>query len=113
MVTPPRVMALVYAAAERHAVPTEILTATCFMESRLSLAPRYASLCGVRIHHAYVRDDAQSADIGARSLARWRASCGSWSRALVGFRHGRGCGVADSTGYARNVLTLARRLGGP
>ena len=70
-------------AAADFAVPLEMLAAVCWQESRLSLAPRYASLCGVRVGHRYVRDDGQSATIAARTLARSRARCGTWARAVA------------------------------
>mgnify|MGYP003658639605 CR=1 FL=1 len=100
--------AIVRAAAAHH-VPVAIVAAVCFAESRLGTVPRYASLCGTRVHHAYV-SGALSADIAARSLARRRGECGSWPRALTSYRWGRGCGHAD-TGYALRVLAVARRLG--
>ncbi len=98
-------------AAAVHRVPAPVLAAVCWAESRAGTAPRYASLCGVRVRHVYVRPDALSADIAARSLARRRAECGSWSRAIVAYRWGRGCAADDPTGYARRVLAVARRLG--
>ena len=97
-------------ASTAHGVPVAIVAATCFAESRMGTAPRYASLCGTRVHHAYV-SGALSADIAARSLARRHAECGTWSRALVYYRTGSGCGAADPTRYAPRVLAVARRLG--
>ena len=98
-------------AASVHQVPVAIVAAVAWAESRAGTAPRYASLAGVRVAHRYVRSDALSADIAARSLRRRRAECGSWPRALVAYRWGSGCGRADSSGYARGVLRVARRLG--
>lgn len=97
-------------AATTHHVPVAIVAAVAWAESRAGTAPRYASLAGVRVAHRYIRPDALSADIAARSLARRRGECGTWSRALTSYRWGRGCGHAD-TGYALRVLAVARRLG--
>lgn len=105
------VVAALTHAADAHHVPAPIVAAVCWAESRLGTAPRYASLCGVRIRHVYVRSDALSADIAALSLRRRRAECGSWPRALAYYRTGRGCGSTDPTGYARRVLRVAQRLG--
>ena len=74
-------------------VPLDVLAAVCWQESRLSLAPRYASLCGVRIGHRYVRDDGQSATIAARTLARAHARCGTWLRAVAAYRADGRCGA--------------------
>jgi len=104
------VVAALARAADAHHVPAPVLAAVCWCESRVGTAPRYASLCGTRIHHAYV-NGALSADIAALSLRRRRAECGSWPRALVAYRWGRGCLAADPTGYARRVLRVAQRLG--
>lgn len=98
-------------AADVHHVPAAIVAAVSWAESRAGTAPRYASLAGVRIRHAYVRSDALSADLAARSLSRRRAECGSWPRALVAYRWGRGCSAVDPTRYAPRVLAVARRLG--
>jgi hypothetical protein len=98
-------------AATVHRVPPRVLAAVCWMESRAGLAPRYASLCGVRVAHRYVRKDARSADIAARSLRRRRAECGSWLRALAYYRSGRGCASTDPTRYGPRVLAVARRMG--
>ena len=97
-------------AAATHHVPAAIVTGVCFAESRMGTAPRYASLCGTRVHHVYV-SGTLSADIAARSLARRHAECGTWPRALAAYRWGRGCGAADPTRYAPRVLAVARRLG--
>ncbi len=99
-------------AARAHRVPAPVLLAIAWLESRCGTAPRYASLTGVRVHHAYVPGHALAADIAARSLSRRIAECGSLPRGLVAYRWGRGCMAADPTGYSRRVLTLARRLGG-
>ena len=104
------VVAALTRAADAHHVPAPVLAAVCWAESRVGTAPRYASLCGTRIHHAYITG-ALSADIAALSLRRRRAECGSWMRALAYYRTGRGCGSTDPTGYARRVLRVARRLG--
>lgn len=101
--------AIVDAATEHH-VPVAMLSAVCWMESRGGTAPRFASLCGVRIAHVYVRNAALSADIAGRSLSRRLAECGTWPRALVAWRFGRGCSVPDSTGYARRTIALAARI---
>lgn len=105
------VVTLLTDAADAASVPAPLLGAVCWTESGLGTARHYASLCGTRVGHGYVRDDARSANIAARSLARRRAECGSWARALVVFRTGRGCAAHDRTGYARRVLRLARRFG--
>ena len=102
--------AIVRAAATHH-VPVAIVAAVSWAESRAGTAPRYASLAGVRVAHRYVRSDALSADIAARSLARRRAVCGTWLRALAYYRTGRGCASTDPTRYAPRVLHVARRLG--
>lgn len=98
-------------ASTTHHVPVAITAAVAWAESRAGTAPRYASLAGVRVAHRYIRSDALSADIAARSLSRRRAECGTWLRALVAYRTGRGCGAADPTRYAPRVLAVARRLG--
>lgn len=98
-------------AATAHHVPPRVLAAVCFLESRVGTAPRYASLCGVRIGHRYIRSDALSADRAAYSLRRRRAECGTWLRALAYYRTGRGCASTDPTRYAPRVLHVARRLG--
>ena len=100
-------------AATVHHVPVAIVAAVSWAESRAGTAPRYASLAGVRVSHRYIRSDALSADIAARSLARRRAECGTWPRALVSYRWGRGCTGADPTRYAPRVLAVAHRLGLP
>ncbi len=104
------VVTLLTRAADESDVPAPLLAAVCWIESRLGTAPRAASLCGMRLHHAFVRDDARSAELAARTLAHRRAECGSWSRALVAFRSGHGCAARDTTGYARRVLAVAQRL---
>jgi len=98
-------------AATTHHVPVAIVAAVSWAESRAGTAPRYASLAGVRVAHRYIRSDALSADIAARSLARRHAECGTWPRALVSYRWGRGCQDADPTRYAPRVMAVARRLG--
>jgi hypothetical protein len=98
-------------AADAHHVPAPIVAAVSWAESRAGTAPRYASLAGVRVEHRYVRSDALSADIAARSLARRRLECGSWLRALTAYRWGRGCASTDPTRYAPRVLSVAHRLG--
>ena len=103
-------VALVESAALAHGVPRTLLAAACWQESRLGTAPRYASLCGVRVRHVYVRDDVMSAHLAALSLARRRAECSSWPHALAAYRYGTGCGAADRTGYVRRTLALARRI---
>jgi hypothetical protein len=97
-------------AANTHHVPVAIVAAVAWAESRAGTAPRYASLAGVRVAHRYIRSDALSADIAARSLARRHAECGSWPGALASYRWGRGCST-DPTRYAPRVLDVARRLG--
>lgn len=98
-------------AAAAHRVPPRVLAAVCWLESRTGTAPRYASLCGVRVAHRYIADDARSADIAARSLRRRRDECGSWLRALAYYRTGRGCASDDPTRYGPRALSLARRMG--
>lgn len=105
------VAASLVAASATHGVPVEIVAAVAWAESRAGTAPRYASLAGVRVAHAYVRSDALSADIAARSLSRRRAECGTWLRALAAYRTGGGCSSSDPTRYAPRVLAVARRLG--
>lgn len=97
-------------AAADYGVPLDVLAAVCWQESRLGLAPRYASLCGVRIAHRYVRDDGQSATIAARTLARAHARCGSWLRAVAAYRADGRCGSPAGLPYARRALGLAARL---
>jgi len=96
-------------AATTHGVPVAIVAAVSWAESRAGTAPRYASLCGTRVHHTYV-SGALSADIAARSLARRHAECGGWLRALAAYRTGQGCRGNDG-GYGVRVLSVARRLG--
>ncbi|MDB4931132.1 MAG: hypothetical protein JWM10_3616 [Myxococcaceae bacterium] len=109
----PEVAPLLTRAADVAAIPAPLLAAVCWTESRLGTAPRYASLCGIRVRHAFVRDDARSAELAAGLLARRFAECGTWRRALVAFRAGDGCRAADPSGYADRVLGVARRLGLP
>jgi hypothetical protein len=109
----PEVAPMLTRAADAEGVPAPLLAAVCWTESRLGTAPRYASLCGIRVRHAFVRDDARSAGLAAGLLARRLAECGTWRRALVTFRSGRGCDAADPSGYADRVLAVARRLGLP
>ena len=97
-------------AAADYGVPLDVLAAVCWQESRLSLAPRYASLCGVRVGHRYVRDDGQSATIAARTLARAHARCGTWLRAVAAYRADGHCGAAAGLPYAARVVALAGRL---
>ena len=106
----PAALAAVEHAASQHAVPVEVLAAVCWQESRLGTAPRYASLCGVRLRHAYVRDDVRSADIAARSLAGYHARCRSWTQAVAAYRVDGRCGAPAGLRYARGVVGLAGRL---
>ena len=103
-------VALVESAALAHGVPRALLAAVCFVESRLGTSPRYASLCGVRVRHVYVRDDVMSAHLAALSLARRHAECSSWPHALAAYRYGTGCGAVDRTGYVRRTLALQARI---
>lgn len=110
--------AIVEAAAVEAGVDVATLAAVCWQETRLG-APRrgdtvarpYASLCGVRIAHRYVADDARSAAIAARSLLRHRARCGSWASAVAAYRTDGSCGAAAGRRYAATAQALARRLG--
>ena len=109
--------AIVEAAAVDADVDVATLAAVCWQETRLG-APRrgdisarpYASLCGVRIAHRYVGDDARSAAIAARSLVRHRARCGSWPAAVAAYRTDGRCGDGRGRGYAASARALARRL---
>lgn len=98
-------------AARTHGIPVETLAAVCWQESRLGTAPRYASLCGVRLAHRYVRDDAASADIAARTLAAMERRCRSWPSALAAYRTDGHCGSPAGRGYALQVHALAHRIG--
>lgn len=110
--------AIVEAAAVAAEVDVATLAAVCWQETRLG-APRrgdaharpYASLCGVRVAHRYVADDARSAAIAARSLRRHRARCGSWPSAVAAYRTDGRCGDGRGRRYAASARELARRLG--
>jgi hypothetical protein len=109
--------AIVEGAARAEGVDVATLAAVCWQETRLG-APRrgdtvarpYASLCGVRIAHAYVADDARSAALAARSLRRHRARCRSWPSAVAAYRTDGTCGDPRGRGYAAGAVTLSRRL---
>jgi hypothetical protein len=101
---------LVAVAATRSGVPVSLLAAVCWCESRLGSAPLYASLCGVRLGHHYVRDDAASADIAARSLAGLVRRCGSPSAALAAYRVAGVCADPRGAAYATIVLSTAGRI---
>jgi hypothetical protein len=110
--------AIVEAAAVDAGVDVAVLAAVCWQETRLG-APRrgdtsarpYASLCGVRVGHRYVADDADSARIAARSLLRHRARCGSWPSAVAAYRTNGRCGDGAGRDYAARAQSIARRLG--
>lgn len=93
----------VHAAALRHRVPAGIVAGVCFRESGLGSARTPHARCGI----AHVPNDLQ-ADAAARALARWRAHCGSWPRAVSMFRTGS-CSP-DRYGYGAWVVRFARRL---
>lgn len=97
-------------AAADYSVPVDLLAAVCWQESRLGTAPRYASLCGVRVRHRYVRDDGQSATIAARSLRGYLARCRTPAQAVAAYRADGRCGAAQGLAYARRVVELAARL---
>ena len=109
--------AIVEAAARAEGVDVAVLAAVCWQETRLG-APRrgdtvarpYASLCGVRIRHAYVSDDARSATLAARSLRRHRARCRTWPRAVAAYRTDGVCGAPRGMGYACRAAGIAARL---
>lgn len=109
--------AIVEAAARSERVDVSVLAAVCWQETRLG-APRrgdtraapYASLCGVRIAHRYVADDARSATLAARSLRRHRARCRTWPRAVAAYRTDGVCGAPLGRGYALRATSLAARL---
>jgi hypothetical protein len=101
---------LVAVAAARSGVPASLLAAVCWCESRLGSAPLYASLCGVRLGHRYVRDDAASADIAARSLAGLVRRCGSPAAALAAYRVAGVCADPRGAAYATIVLSTAGRI---
>lgn len=107
---PATAVAAVERAALEHGVPVDLLAAVCWQESRLSLAPRYASLCGVRVGHRYVADDARSAAIAARSLRGYLARCGTATQAVAAYRTDGRCGSPAGLRYARSVVGLAARL---
>lgn len=100
---------LVAVAAARSGVPASLLAAVCWCESRLGSAP-LASLCGVRLGHRYVRDDAQSADIAARSLAGLVRRCGTPAAALAAYRVAGVCADPRGAAYATIVLSTAGRI---
>ena len=101
---------LVADAATTHGVPVTLLAAVCWVESRLGTAPLYASLCGVRLNHRYVRDDAQSADIAGRSLAGLLRRCTTPRAALAAYNRDGRCDDPRGRGYASAVIETARRL---
>jgi hypothetical protein len=111
--------AIVEAAARAEGVDVAVLAAVCWQETRLG-APRrgdtvarpYASLCGVRIAHGYVRDDARSAALAARTLRRMLARCRTWPRAIAAYRTDGRCADPRGRGYALRAAALASRLGG-
>jgi hypothetical protein len=110
--------ALVESAARAEGVDVAMVAAVCWQETRLG-APRrgettsrpFASLCGVRIAHRYIADDARSAALAARSLRRHRARCGSWPAAVSAYRTDGVCGAVRGRGYAAGAVALAGRLG--
>lgn len=110
--------ALVESAARAEGVDVAMVAAVCWRETRLG-APRrgettsrpFASLCGVRIAHRYIADDARSAALAARSLRRHRARCGSWPAAVSAYRTDGVCGAVRGRGYAAGAVALAGRLG--
>lgn len=109
--------AIVESAARAEGVDAAVLAAVCWQETRLG-APRrgdtvarpYASLCGVRIRHAYVSDDARSATLAARSLRRHRARCHTWPAAVAAYRTDGTCGAPRGRDYARRAAGIAARL---
>lgn len=110
--------ALVESAARAEGVDVAMVAAVCWQETRLG-APRrgettsrpFASLCGVRIAHRYIADDARSAALAARSLRRHRARCHSWPAAVAAYRTDGVCGAVRGRGYAAGAVALAGRLG--
>lgn len=105
-----RLVALEARRSPEHARSALLVAAVCFAESRAGLDGRAASRCGVRLHGHYVRDARIAVRVAAMSLLRWRRRCGNVRGAVLVYRHGRGCGAPDSTGYASAVLAVERRL---
>lgn len=101
---------ILHRAATAHGVRVELLAAVCWVESRVGTAPVYASLCGVRLGHVYVRDDARSADVAARTLAGSVRRCGSERDALAAYRVGGTCADPRGDDYALDVLATARSI---
>lgn len=87
---------LVAVAAARSGVPASLLAAVCWCESRLG--------------HRYVRDDAASADIAARSLAGLVRRCGTPAAALAAYRVAGVCADPRGAAYATIVLSTAGRI---
>lgn len=109
--------AIVESAARAEGVDVAALAAVCWQETRLG-APRrgdtvarpYASLCGVRIAHRYIADDARSATLAARSLRRHRARCHTWPAGVAAYRTDGACGDPRGRAYALRATGLAARL---
>ena len=101
---------LVLASSQRHGVPLHVALAVCWHESRLGTARAYASLCGVRLRGRYLRDDATSADVSARTLAAMHGRCRTWPRALAAYRTDGTCGDPRGVAYAGMVLSTAARV---
>ncbi|MFO0602959.1 MAG: hypothetical protein U0324_07280 [Polyangiales bacterium] len=100
----PEIPAAIVEAARAHEVPTSLLLAVCFTESRLGADERTQLTCGV-----YRAPRARQADAAAHALARWRVRCRSWPGALRMFRGGL-CRSPDPHGYVRRVQALATRI---
>lgn len=100
----PEIPRAVLAAADEHDVPASLLLAVCYTESRLGADPRTQLTCGV-----YRAPRARQAEAAAHAIARWRARCGSWRRALRMFRGGR-CDAPDPHGYVGRVTGLSSRI---
>jgi hypothetical protein len=100
----PEIPAAIVEAADAHQVPTALLLAVCLTESRLGADPHTQLTCGV-----YRVPRARQADAAAHALARWRARCRSWPRALRMFRGGQ-CASPDPHGYVRRVSALAVQI---
>jgi soluble lytic murein transglycosylase-like protein len=97
---PARIRNVLERAAERAGIPLELLIGVAYVESRynpeatsragamglMQLMPETAAGLGVTDPY----DAQQSAEAGARFLARLRSRFGNWSRALAAYQWGPG-----------------------
>lgn len=96
-------------AAEAHNVPTEIVLAVGFLESRLSCDARSGGSWGSPRDRAH-RNIAGGADHQARDLATSYRVCGTWPRAINRYRVGL-CAGGRFIGYTpRQAIDLSRRM---